>query len=337
MNSNEAPIPIEGFNHGPNGYAGSTSPSPLYSPPGSPDPFNREQQFKGFYGHGNQYPSNGPSQGPPGLYPPAGMAPMMSPTMAPTMAPPVVQNSAPNFESVRPIGYPPGPILKPQVAPVIQEKNDLPIYGAPLAQPKSICGMRRKIFWVIVGCIVLLLIAGLGAGLGIALSKKKSEGSSTPIGGGEPTPTTTSTLPPHLQPTLSQTPSTPSDSPSPTPRTTRTPTAENFSLSRGYNTATLTVTATSGNAALCAYVLSYIPATTTLYPSIVGDADSYTAYWKPDTYPNTLVDVGTPPEPTETLKVWTFDVSFTHGVDGCFTSGQDILLLEKNGLAGYVS
>ncbi|KAK6514968.1 hypothetical protein TWF506_007326 [Arthrobotrys conoides] len=314
--------------------------------------------------------------------------------------------------------------------------------GIP-SKEKRICGLRRKVFFIILAVIAVLIIAGLAAGLAIALTRKNNDSSrdrqadgagagtassssivsrttsedqssppsqsSTPffpsIGppettdpitsesstAAEPTTTeaeetttteeptteeptttpeetsteeTTSTPQFTIAETTSEDPlTTPEDTPTPTrspepsstppsdgglitptlspettPRRTSTPTLSAFALETGYNTLDLVVTSTTGNSDLCSLLIAAIPITTTIYPSIVGDAeDLYTAYWELDNYPETLTATGTPPERTAQFQFWSFEVPINNDSGDCAREGGDSMAFEESGVAIYSS
>ncbi|KAF3164192.1 hypothetical protein EYR41_004488 [Orbilia oligospora] len=322
--------------------------------------------------------------------------------------------------------------------------------GAPPPE-KRICGIRRKIFFIILAVVIVLIIAGLAAGLAIALTRKNNDSSrdrqadgagagtassssvvSTTTSGNQPAatsedntpfvpsigptetsdpitsesstaePTTTEaeetttteeastegptttpeptteditteeptttpeptiveettsedpfttpeeTITPRTSPEPSPTPPsdgliTPTFPPETTPRQTTprepsTPTISAFALETGYNTLDLVVTSTTGNSDLCSLLIAAIPATTTIYPSIVGDAeDLYTAYWQLDNFPGTLTATGTPPEPTADFQIWSFEVPISNSNNGCVQEGGDSMVLEESGVAIYSS
>ncbi|RVD83836.1 uncharacterized protein DFL_005610 [Arthrobotrys flagrans] len=242
--------------------------------------------------------------------------------------------------------------------------------GIP-AKEKRICGLRRKIFFIILGVVIVLIIAGLAAGLAIALTRKNNDGSGNSQAGGtgagsstspenQPPPTSSEddvfgpSIGPPTEPVTSEEPITTSTGPTSTPpsdglittrpptrttsRRTSSPTISVFTLETGYNTMALTVTSTTGNRDLCSLLLEAIPSTTTIYPSIAGNAeDLYTAYWQLSNNPGTLSATGVPPEPTDRYQLWTFDVPIRSTSGGCVQDGGDGIGLEKNGVAIYTS
>ncbi|KAL6791437.1 hypothetical protein GGI42DRAFT_358308 [Trichoderma sp. SZMC 28013] len=74
----------------------------------------------------------------------------------------------------------------------------------------TICGLRARIFWLVLGIVVLLLAVGVGVGVGVGLGAQKHKSSA------EPSPATTSTGLPHTSTSIPPTATSTSKAPSAT-------------------------------------------------------------------------------------------------------------------------
>ncbi|KAK6540671.1 hypothetical protein TWF694_008064 [Orbilia ellipsospora] len=201
----------------------------------------------------------------------------------------------------------------------------------------TICGFRRRNFFIVLGVLVVLVIAGLATGLGVALSSKNKSPTTQQSGSGAQensgtssitnTPTTSggtsaTSKPGFSRPQASSSSSgSPGSSPSQTstkssettsaPATTSGPAVANaFALSTGIHSFTLTGMATAGNIQLCAYLSVLLAQSTVLFPTIAGNAQSaYTATYNIDGISGGVTATGTPSSSgtAPSATVWYFD------------------------------
>ncbi|KAL6811775.1 hypothetical protein V8C40DRAFT_270713 [Trichoderma camerunense] len=83
---------------------------------------------------------------------------------------------------------------------------------APIPTATTICGLRARIFWLVLGAVVLVVAVAVGVGVGVGLGAQKHKSSA------QPSPATTSTGLPHTStsiPTATSTSKTPSATKSP--------------------------------------------------------------------------------------------------------------------------
>ncbi|KAK6355837.1 hypothetical protein TWF718_000218 [Orbilia javanica] len=351
------------FDSGRFGTPTPLSPQPGFTPVGvaemMPSAYNTQNEYIAYSGQYGQ-PQNVPysHNGANAVYPDQN-------PQFPTSPPP------PHF--VTPAQYydkqPPAPVPVPYAAaPAAVGAGAAMGAGVP-PEEKTICGVRRKVFFIVLAIVIVLIIAGLAAGLAVALTRKDSSSSSnnsqadgagagttslsTFIPSIEPTdepsatapstaaettaeetifttsPPETSTIPDIITPTITR---------PTTSRTTASQVISAFSLETGYNTLSLELTSTTGNSDLCSLLVGLVSVTTTVYPSIVGNVeDLYTAYWQLGDSPGTLSAVGQPPEPTARYQFWTFDVPVGGSSGGCSQEGTDSIALEESGVAIYSS
>ncbi|KAF3177911.1 hypothetical protein TWF751_001859 [Orbilia oligospora] len=181
-------------------------------------------------------------------------------------------------------------------------------YDPTLLQPiKTICGVRRRVFYVILAAAIIAIVAGLSAGLGVALSKNNNNSAASTTSGagadrasGEKTVTvtqgasagspsrttdnrpdntsdgsdgpssTSSSLSDDTRSSTSIT-STPPDGPAPTEAT-------RFSIGTGFWTITFSKYSTSGN--LCTFFNALHPVSTIVEPWVYGNVETgYRASW----------------------------------------------------------
>ncbi|KAK6345911.1 hypothetical protein TWF730_010254 [Orbilia blumenaviensis] len=172
---------------------------------------------------------------------------------------------------------------------------------------KTICGMRRRVFFVILAVAIVAIVAGLSAGLGVALSKNNNSPSTVTVtagaGAGEDSPgrTTSNGADSRTDPsegasnpfgratsTTSSRTSTPADATStpsnPSASTTPPPGSEpavatQFPIETGFWTITFSKYSTSGN--LCSYFNNIHPVSTVVEPWVQGSVDrGYRASWQ---------------------------------------------------------
>ncbi|KAK6506455.1 hypothetical protein TWF506_011363 [Arthrobotrys conoides] len=180
-------------------------------------------------------------------------------------------------------------------------------YDPTLLQPiKTICGVRRRVFFVILAAAIVAIVAGLSAGLGVALSKNNNNSAASAANGaneangtsggrtvtvtesasaGLPSRTTdnrpdntsdrfndpTGTTSSRSTPTDTSITTTPPDGPAPTE-------ANRFSIETGFWTITFSKYSTSGN--LCTFFNALHPVSTVVEPWVRGNVDSgYGATW----------------------------------------------------------
>ncbi|EPS36187.1 hypothetical protein H072_10298 [Dactylellina haptotyla CBS 200.50] len=158
-----------------------------------------------------------------------------------------------------------------------------------------------------------------------------------------PAPETTATpdiiTTPDVQTSPPSSPTTPPDTspPNTTPADPTSPEVTSFTLETGYNTMVVTATSYSGD--ICSVVLpdAGIAATTTIWVSLDGTADDYTAYWQLDGLTATFVATGVASEATTPVAAWSFQAPWNANLNGCLESGSDAFVLGDNGVAVYSS
>ncbi|RVD84909.1 uncharacterized protein DFL_003245 [Arthrobotrys flagrans] len=230
---------------------------------------------------------------------------------------------------------------------------------------KTICGVRRRVFFVILAAVVIALVAGLGAGLGVAVSKNNNNsaagGASTvTVGASAGSPSTTTGNRPDSTPGSSSATSTPSDDTRSTPTdniTSATPSdgpaptdATRFPIRAGFWTITFSKYSTSGD--LCTFFNALHPVSTVVEPWVFGNVVSgYKASWTQTssqvvmTEPPTTVTIegerysvtGTfSAQAVTNVPAWDFKKSLVPTVFGCEFTGSVHLLFEETGRTSSV-
>ncbi|KAK6331656.1 hypothetical protein TWF718_002204 [Orbilia javanica] len=242
-------------------------------------------------------------------------------------------------------------------------------YDPTALQPiRTICGLRRRVFFVVLAAAIIAVIAGLSAGLGVALSKNNNSSAAggapgtvtVTTGAGAGSPGRTLDGSPGSTPGSPGATSTPSDSTRSTPTGTGSTTtisdgplpteANRFSIGTGFWTITFSKYSTSGN--LCPLFNALHPASTIVEPWVRGNPESgYTASWSqtssqvvvPD--PSTTVTIqGERYSATATFSVqavtnvptWVFDKSIVPTVFDCEFTGSVHLFFEETGRIRYM-
>ncbi|KAK6511201.1 hypothetical protein TWF481_000122 [Arthrobotrys musiformis] len=229
--------------------------------------------------------------------------------------------------------------------------------------PKTICGIRRRIFFVILAVAIIAIIGGLSAGLGVAVSKNNSAAAATvtvTAGASAGSPGRTTPSGPENTSENSSSGGSPTDSSGNT-RSTATGTttlsggpppsgATPFSIGTGFSTITFSKYSTSGE--LCSFFNDLHPLSTVVEPWIRGDANSgYGASWAQTssqvvvTNPSTTVTIqgerytatGTfLAEAVTNVPAWDFKKSTVPTVYGCEFTGSVHLLFEETGRMRYI-
>ncbi|KAK6524480.1 hypothetical protein TWF281_011388 [Arthrobotrys megalospora] len=229
---------------------------------------------------------------------------------------------------------------------------------------RTICGLRRRVFFVILGAAIIAIIAGLSAGLGVTVSKNNS---SAPAGtvtvtagaGTDLRGRTTSNLPESTRGSVDGTSAPPDDgAPAPTGVTTTgatttppgsdPPLVTPFSIKTGRWTITLSKYSSTGD--LCSVFNAILPVSTIVQPLVFGDFERYIAAWTETsrqvvlTAPPTTVTIyddnhsatGTLTALATNVPAWDFTNPIVPTLFGCEFTGSVHLLFEETGRMRYI-